>query len=1041
MKLPSEYLRGIVFLSDRSNSIEEMHKIRLEYLTQLIENKKISETIEKEINISFLCFKKKVQNSPKDALISIFLQCLSSLFPELKNESISFSKTGVLEVRSQNLKLWRERFIKFNYYSKTIEIYKNSNKGNKKPKYSFILTGYVIRWIDKEKCLFSLDSINYLNKYKNYLFLSKDLELLKDWYENIKFALSFDKIYEFECYEKRIENFKIIDHIQNPNKSNDKANELLIKKRYYSKSVLSLLKNKGNINNYVKSNLKNKNPIQSQTSEKPKHLKIPIKNEFFNCLSFYEPDNSNFFETNLYEIKKKNSLIEQKYDGEYRKTQMDHKKNLVETKFYDAITKNQMINHSNLLSEEESNKNDNEVEEFQFPQKLNISKMDQPLFQNSVNVHQFDKIVENFNLEKMNNEVNYELVSCKNNLRIMRKILNKKKFKVFLTFPYYLPMMEALFLDPNLIKKWNENILEYKILSILCQEKKLSLVYEERKKFNLLYLKRYLIFQRFVCQKDENTTLIICKSMNHPNSESIFSIRSILNFSILSISQANFQTKIAFFIDIENKGFLTRKQDDSMTISYLNMFENIRKIIENSFIMEILNNNIETSLNKNKTSLKPLRKITEIAKNSNLEQNILKKRKSNPILLNLNSFEVEKLEGSQERTLKQILRDIKENYYVQNCIQQSKKQQRHKSKEHFFMDKFDYLFAKKYWNILSSGKFEYLESKLIKRQINFFQTSLKENINFKDIKLPLFVHEPLSELEKITYLFSFAPLIFKDLSEFDKPLDQMKIVIIFVFSFLFLAVSQKIPFPSTLGETFQSKIDDFQIYAEKISIEPNIIFVLIMNEFVKIEAKFALEFEINNNICKIKNNGFIQLCFEKTKTKFYASLPSLFVQGILEFPRTLHYENNLIVIEKEKCLFSEITFAKKEKFNEFYGEIHAVTKKFIALIIEKKSWKHELENEKIKKECKIYGSLSSSIEFDGKIYWSFDKHYPYHLRNIENPLPSDSKYRKDIIFFKLGIDKKADFEENILNGDEMNFQNMRKKWKNEIILNKKFQDF
>ena len=998
LKLPSEYLRGIVFLSDRTNYLEANHKIRLEYLTKLIEDKLGVENsdYENENNTCFQIFKKKLINATKDALINVFLQYLSALFPEFNIESISFCKTGVLEVRSQTLKLWRERFIKFHFHSKIIEIFKDKNNYNRSFKYSFNLGGYVIRWIDKEKCLISLNSINYQNRYKTFLFMSKNMEILKDWYETLKFALSPEKFYEFEGFQNKIENFKVMEHFQDPKNLDDDMNDLSFKKRYHSKSSHSQT-SLPNHNPLDKSNNSNENLIDQNlcwTSPTKAHDNLTA--------SYTEPY-GNQDEIRISELKEN-----------YLKKQ-----------------------NSSAFSEEPS-----EFEEYNSPEKIN--NINQEKFKNSLysssNVLQFERLAENFDMEKMNSENNYELISYTNNIKIIQNILNPNKFKLFLTLPYFFPLISTFFLDPNLIKKWDENLLEYKILSIICQEKNLSIVFEERKNVNLLYFKRHLTYQRFVQFKNNNSTLICCKSIKHPYPSRKLSIKANLNFSILSIIKLDYQTKISFFIDLDNKGMLTKHQNFMMIMVFLNMFQNIRKIIENIFVMGI------SSINDK--NIKPLIKIRDLTKNDNLEENVLKKRKSFPTILHSEILEEEKKKNDdpKEKVLKNILQDIKENIHVKNCIQKYKYQQ--KGKEYLIMDKYDFLFVQSFWNILESGKFEYLDTDIVKKQNNILIAYLRDNMFLKDLKFPLDVLEPVSELEKIAYLFSFAPLLFKDLSEFDKPIDQMKIVIIFIFSFLFLSLSQKIPFISILGETFQSKIGDFYIYAEKISNDPNTSFILIMNEYVRIESKFQLNFQKKDNIIKMKNNGFIQIIFKKTQTKFYAILPSIVIEGISEVSRVLYYESSLIVYEIENSLFSEILFAnpekkiyfkkKIEKFNEFYGNIYVVSSNFIKMIIEKKNWEMELKNEKLKNECRIEGSLSSSIEFDKKIYWSFDKHYPYYLKNIENPLPSDSKFRKDIIFFKLGITSKAEMEENILKNIEDNNKKLRENRKKIFYKEKNF---
>lgn len=995
LRLPSEYLRGIVYLSDRSNTIEKYHQIRLEFLTKIIENKNLCENSNDDKNLNFLNFKKKHYNIPKDGLINFFLQYLSAIFPELKNETISFCKTGALEIRSQTLKLWSERFMKFNFFSKNLEIFKTDKKDQKTAKYSFTLYGYVIKWIDKEKCLFSLDSINYRNKYKKILFRSKNKEFLEDWYENFKYILSSDKSYEFDCYDAKIEKFNLIENFQSLNRLNATSDELFLKKRYYSKSVKP--------NPSLKKTYNDKKKFQKSDNGIKENL---FQNDLLQSSTFVSSKTKykNFFD----------SIPEKKRIEENNKN-----------------ANHLALNYSTLPSEEEFKFF--EKDEINPPKNPNISIENKELFNDSLSsspIHQFGKITENYNFDKMYCENNYEMISQKDHIRILRNMNDHRKFKLFFTLPYFLPIITSLFLESKFIKKWNKEINEYKILSFLSPEKNLSIIYEERREKNILYLKRFMTYQRFVIKNSQETTLICCKSINHEGPRSKFSIRGQLNLSILSISNINNQTKIAFFIDVDNKGFLTKEQNSSYVINYLNMFSNIRDFLENSFVFDFEN---YISIKNNITN-QTIQMNDFVNTDIKLHKNILKKRKSFPCYLNNFDIEVQKsdnLELSQELYLKKVLKNIKENNHVINCLTRHEKQK--KCKDFLLVVGIDdYLFVKTFWNILGNGKFEYLNHKFITKEINLFKNQIIPNY----FSLPLEMHENLSELEKICSFFSFVPLIFKNLSEFDKPEDQMKIVIIFLFSFLFLSVSQKIPFASTLGETFQSILGDFHIFAEKISVDPDISFFLLISEYVEIEAKFNLLFDFNNNMIKIRNNGFIQISFTKTLTKFYATLPTLVISGIRELPRTIYYEDSLIVIEQEKCLISEIFFInletfggflghKEKKYNDFYGESTIVSKKAIELIVQKKNRKNENENEFVKKVHSIQGSLSSSIEFDGKTYWSFDKHYPYNLKNNKNSLPSDSQFRKDIIFYKLEILIKAKKENNIIRENEDHDKKLR----------------
>lgn len=984
LKLPPEYLRGLVFLTDRSNLITNDHKVRLDYLTDLIEEKAITmKKYEEEKNDNFIYFKKKTHNLPKDSLIRIFLQYLSCLYPELKNESISFCKIGVLEVRSQTLKLWRERLIKFNFHSKIIQIFKNKKTDQKNAKYTINITFYVIRWIDKEKCLFSLDSINYKNKYKNVLFRDAQKPNLEDWYENLKFSLTFDKFLDFECCDKKIGEINIIKNYQ---ESEQAENGLLLKKRYYSKSDLS------------------KKWVHSD-------------DEIFRNSQFI--DNKNLL-SSYTEIMSENYLLNEKDD---RLIQTEIIKPYYESHSKDSKERAIIIN--NYIEEESKF---SEIEEFYSPTKEKMEpeyhRISFPLSFNATGLSVFENIVKNFNREIMYAENNYELIFPETKcVRIIKNFINERKFKLFLTLPYSFPSIESFFLEPSLIKKWNLNIQEYKIISRISNEKNISCVYEEHKPYNWFFMKRFLIYQRLVEKKD-NLTLICCKSIYHKDKilkKTNFSIRSHLISSILAIMNENpYQTKIAYFIEMDHKGILTKKQHENFTINYLKMFVNLKKFLECNYIMNLPKekhvkentNNLENRKNITKPTI-IITKVDSLLKNEKNEENILKKRKSFPIFLNTEF-------NQEENELKNILSEINENLHIRNCLQKTSQ-----TKKKIYIINNNFLFSTKFWNQLECGKFEYNCAEESSSSL-----SLRESLGniLKNIScLPIKLLEPISELEKIAYFFSFAPLIFKDLSEFQKPLDQMKLTIIFLFSFLFLAVSQKIPFVSFLGETVQLTIGDFQIYGEKISSEKNISLFLLENDFIQIRSQFSFSTEIDEKRIKLKNLGKITIIFKKTKGKFEATLPYLIVEDFFEESKKVYYENKLCVRDIQNKMFSEILFGnpdkdqgalnninfkinKKEKYNEFYGEI--VSGKIVSL-----------------SNCKIIGSLSTSIEFDGKIYWSFDRHYPYDLQSDGYPLPSSSQYRKDIIFYKLGFFKKAENERNSLETQETNDKKLREKRK------------
>ena len=51
---------------------------------------------------------------------------------------------------------------------------------------------------------------------------------------------------------------------------------------------------------------------------------------------------------------------------------------------------------------------------------------------------------------------------------------------------------------------------------------------------------------------------------------------------------------------------------------------------------------------------------------------------------------------------------------------------------------------------------------------------------------------------------------------------------------------------------------------------------------------------------------------------------------------------------------------------------------------------------------KLDGIWHEKLNFDGINYWDSSKDFPYILEYENNPLPSDSRFRQDVIFLNLG---------------------------------------
>jgi len=69
----------------------------------------------------------------------------------------------------------------------------------------------------------------------------------------------------------------------------------------------------------------------------------------------------------------------------------------------------------------------------------------------------------------------------------------------------------------------------------------------------------------------------------------------------------------------------------------------------------------------------------------------------------------------------------------------------------------------------------------------------------------------------------------------------------------------------------------------------------------------------------------------------------------------------------------------------------------------------ELKFKDMEKEiCPITGSVLSHLKFGDQEFWNIDKTLPKQAKPVEDPLPSDWRFREDLIWLKYGNLKNAE---------------------------------
>jgi len=322
--------------------------------------------------------------------------------------------------------------------------------------------------------------------------------------------------------------------------------------------------------------------------------------------------------------------------------------------------------------------------------------------------------------------------------------------------------------------------------------------------------------------------------------------------------------------------------------------------------------------------------------------------------------------------------------------------------------------------ITPDGELKLVDENMIKQQRGVVMEvakqlakSVMEGRGVVGLSLPVRIFEPRSTLERIVDWWSFAPTYLTTAARTEDPVERMKNVIAFCISGLYVSASQAKPFNPYLGETYQGVMDDgTEIYCEHTSHHPPIANFYLVNPEYKFYGRYLFDGRLSKNTLYVRQEGPNYIEF-KDKTRIVFSLPGLKVKGMLLGDRLVHYHGVAKFIDPLNGIKAVIKmssaekkgFFGKRKHDTFDGKLY-----FCKTAVEQKKFKSKDEEDEddlkfadIAKEISlISGSYLENLLFDGKEYWNINQQKPSGYKPVNDPLPSDVRFREDMIWLKYG---------------------------------------
>jgi hypothetical protein len=311
--------------------------------------------------------------------------------------------------------------------------------------------------------------------------------------------------------------------------------------------------------------------------------------------------------------------------------------------------------------------------------------------------------------------------------------------------------------------------------------------------------------------------------------------------------------------------------------------------------------------------------------------------------------------------------------------------------------------------------------KVISWLISKIGSTLIKGQSVMNISLPVYIFDGRTMLEIFAYELKQSPLYLSRAFYAPNQMEKLRWVTTFFISQLYLSPLQTKPFNPIIGETFQTKIGNMNIYCELIVHKPPTcsFYCIDDNRTYKFYGYVGTVASTGANSCKATKRGKIILEF-KDGNKYRIYYPNIYLNGVTMGTKTFNYKHVALVVDENNQYVSYIKFIPEGKkgglFSMFGGnkkDKNHYPDYFIGDIlklsdvkIDNEGAKHE-RDKKATSFCSITGEWSKYIAFDGDVYWTRNNEDLLKLHFMDFTLPSDSTFREDVLLFKEGKEDEA----------------------------------
>lgn len=317
-----------------------------------------------------------------------------------------------------------------------------------------------------------------------------------------------------------------------------------------------------------------------------------------------------------------------------------------------------------------------------------------------------------------------------------------------------------------------------------------------------------------------------------------------------------------------------------------------------------------------------------------------------------------------------------------------------------------------------NGAVELMNSEADKEMKNVFsQIVLKLGKSFfvsniQGLSLPAGFNEGRSETDRALDPFRILSIYFTKAANTSDKIERMKLISVACFASIYLNLRMKKSFNPLLGETSQATLEDgSRVFLEQISHHPPMMCLYcvgkdncyIYSHSCVPNGDFKINFILLNLGLKAK------IVFKDGQTIKIVNIPKIKITGLIQGTRSSYFKgyHESIDVQSNLRTVIYIDFGKKKHYigstkthtrDQIEGIIYESTN--INIPCNPKGCRIEDLTDIKEKKVFITGSIFDKIDCDGKNYWHIDKILPLKMYFDPSPIPSDWRYREDLILVR-----------------------------------------